>query len=111
VGPDDALLIEPDYTLKTSYTGFLEQVFRNEQVRRDIRNRPGPGVGPLMRARRGVSADGLHPIPPQKPAAALVLYKARVGISSPRLLVCPVDALPPPNNGLAHLRELPTEPR
>jgi hypothetical protein len=37
-------------------TGFLEQVFRNEQVRRDIRNR----VGPLIRARRGVSADGLH---------------------------------------------------
>jgi hypothetical protein len=51
-------------------TGFLEQVFRNEQVRRDIRNRPGPGVGPLMRARRGVSANGLHPHPPPKPAAA-----------------------------------------
>jgi hypothetical protein len=28
---------------------------------------PGPGVGPLIRARRGVSAGGLHPPPPPPP--------------------------------------------
>jgi hypothetical protein len=57
-------------------TGFLEQVFRNEQVRRPPRHQePGPGVGPLIRARRGVSADGLHrPTPPKARVAALVLY-------------------------------------
>jgi hypothetical protein len=38
--------------------GFLEQVFRNEQVRRDISQEPGPGVGHLIRGCREVRAGG-----------------------------------------------------